>query len=93
VTQTEIYEGGLSGQKGLRLQNQQRGPAHLGPQRFPFCFLCVGSGNRVLCVAPAVLELTMYNRLGLNRDPPASTSQVLGLKVCTSIVKLTSLLS
>lgn len=34
----EIYEGGLSGQKGLQLQSQQQVPAHLGLQYFSFFF-------------------------------------------------------
>jgi hypothetical protein len=35
-----------------------------------------------LCVALAVLELTLYTKLA--RNPPASASQVLGLKMCTT---------
>lgn len=36
-------------------------------------------------VAQAVLQLTMELRLALNSDPPAFTSQVLGLHVCTTM--------
>ena len=36
-----------------------------------------------LCIALAVLELTFVDQAGLElRNPPASASQVLGLKVC-----------
>ena len=38
-----------------------------------------------LCVALAVLELTSIDQAGLElRNPPASASQVLGLKACTT---------
>jgi hypothetical protein len=38
-----------------------------------------------LCVALAVLELTLLDQAGLElRNPPASASQVLGLKACAT---------
>ena len=49
-----------------------------------FCFPETG----FLCVALAVLELTTHfvDQAGLKlRNPPASTSQVLGLKVCATM--------
>jgi hypothetical protein len=58
----------------------------------PFVFVCVGffcfgfwfSETRFLCVALAVLELTL-DQAGLKlRNSPASASQVLGLKACTT---------
>jgi hypothetical protein len=42
-----------------------------------------------LCVALAVLELTFVDQAGLKlRNPLASASQVLGLKVCTTTAQL-----
>jgi hypothetical protein len=42
-----------------------------------------------LCVALAVLELTLVDQTGLElRDPPVSASQVLGLKACATIAQL-----
>jgi hypothetical protein len=38
-----------------------------------------------LCIALAVLELTLKTRLALNSNLPASASQVLGLKACATI--------
>jgi hypothetical protein len=38
-----------------------------------------------LCIVLAVLELTFVDQAGLElRNPPASASQVLGLKACTT---------
>ena len=53
---------------------------------FPSClffFLRQGVWDRFLCVALAVLALTVDSGLKL-RNPPASASQVLGLKVCAT---------
>ena len=41
-----------------------------------------------LCVALAVLEFTLGQGWPLIRDPPASASQVLGLKVCATTAQL-----
>ena len=38
----------------------------------------------VLCVALAVLELSVQTKLPLNLDPPSSAFQVLRLKMCTT---------
>jgi hypothetical protein len=52
-----------------------------------FCFFETG----FLCVALAVLELSV-DQAGLKlRNPPASASQVLELKVCASIARQNSL--
>jgi hypothetical protein len=41
-----------------------------------------------LCVALAVLELTFVDQAGLElRNPPASASQVLGLKACATTAR------
>jgi hypothetical protein len=53
--------------------------------RFPF-FEGLGFETVFLCVALAVLELTQAD-LEL-RNPPASVSQVLGLKACTTAARL-----
>jgi hypothetical protein len=46
---------------------------------FSFFFFETG----FLCVALAALELTLVDQAGLeHRNPPASASQVLGLKAC-----------
>ncbi|GAB1291159.1 Fanconi anemia group D2 protein homolog [Apodemus speciosus] len=53
-----------------------------------FCGLVVASEG-FLCVALAVLELTLETRLASNsRDPPASASQVLGLKARATTARL-----
>jgi hypothetical protein len=45
--------------------------------------------RRFLCVALAVLELTFVDQAGLElRNPPASASQVLELKVCATTARL-----
>ena len=44
-----------------------------------------------LCVALAILKLTLFYQADLElRDPSASTSQVLGLKRCTTMLGLNS---
>jgi hypothetical protein len=48
-----------------------------------FCFL-VFLRQGFLCVALAVLELTLYQADLELRNLPASASQVLGLKVCAT---------
>jgi hypothetical protein len=54
-----------------------------------FCFFETG----FLCVALAVLELTHLEQAVLKlRNPPASASQVLGLKVCATTAWLQILL-
>jgi hypothetical protein len=56
---------------------------------FFFLFLAFGflETGFLLCVALAVLELTL-NQAGLElRNPTASASQVLGLKVCATTAR------
>jgi hypothetical protein len=53
-----------------------------------FVLFCFVFRDRVLCIALAVLELTV-DQAGLElRTLPASASQVLGLKACTNTVLL-----
>jgi hypothetical protein len=49
-------------------------------------FVCLFFETGFLCVALAVLELTLYTRLALknSRNPPASASRELGLKACAT---------
>ena len=50
-------------------------------------FVCLGFF--FLCIALAVLELVLHTRLAFElRDPPASVSQVLGLKTCATTAQL-----
>jgi hypothetical protein len=57
---------------------------------FWFCFCFFETG--FLCIALAVLELTLVDQAGLElRNPPASASRVLGLKVCATTTQLTVL--
>jgi hypothetical protein len=51
------------------------------------CCFCFETG--FLCIAPAVLELTLIDQAGLElRNPPASASQVVGLKACATTALL-----
>jgi hypothetical protein len=50
-----------------------------------FCFVVFETG--FLCVALAVLELTVDQADFELRKPPASASQVLGLKVCATTAR------
>jgi hypothetical protein len=52
-----------------------------------FIFYFFGFSRQFLCVALAVLDLTLYTRLASNSDPPASASQVLGLKACVTTAR------
>ena len=58
---------------------------------FLFCFVFLGRFSRQgLSVAlESVLELSLVDQTGLElRTPPASASQVLGLKACATTARL-----
>jgi hypothetical protein len=56
---------------------------------FVFCFLFFFFEAGFLYVVLAVLELSSVDQAGLKlRNPPASASHVLGLKVCVTIAQL-----
>ena len=55
-----------------------------------FCFVlfCFVTGSLSIDIVLAVLGLTVWTRLALNREPPASASQVLGLEVCNTMPRV-----
>jgi hypothetical protein len=62
------------------------GVVHNCPPGTFFFFKCFETG--FLCIALAILKLTLVDQAGPElRNPPASASQVLGLKACATTAR------